>query len=71
MKRAEANPIFKKKDDMIKNNYRPVSMLSVFLKVFETKVAEQLRAYFENIFNYLLCVYRKKLWMLTCACKIN
>ncbi len=30
MKRAEVTPIFKKKDDMIKNIYRPVSILSVF-----------------------------------------
>ncbi len=45
---------------MIKNNYRPVSILSVFSKVFETIVAEQLRAYFENVFNNLLCAYRKK-----------
>ncbi len=45
---------------MIKDNYRPVSILSVFSKHFETIVAEQLRAYFENIFNNLLCAYRKK-----------
>ncbi len=60
MKRAEVTPIFKKKDDMIKTNYRRVSILSVFSKVFETIVAEQLRAYFENIFNNLLCAYRKR-----------
>ncbi len=60
MKRAEGTPIFKKKDDMIKNNYKPVSILSVFSKVFETLIAEQLRAYFENIFNNLLCAHRKK-----------
>ncbi len=47
---------------MIKNNYRPVSILSGFFsKVFETIVAEQLRAYFENIFNNLLCAYRKSM----------
>ncbi len=28
------------KDDMIKNNYRPVSILSVFSNVFEKIVAE-------------------------------
>ncbi len=48
---------------MIKNNYRPVSILSVFSNVFETMVAEQLKTYFENIFNNLLCKYRKKVWM--------
>ncbi len=54
MKRAEVTPIFKKKDDMIKNNYTLVCILSVFSNVFETIVSEQLRAYFENIFNNLL-----------------
>ncbi len=61
MKRAKVTPIFKKKDDLIKNNYRPVSILSVISNVFETIVAEQLRAYFENIFNNLLCAYRKSM----------
>ncbi len=60
MKRAEVSPIFKKKDDMIISNYRPVSIVSIFSKVFETIVVEELRAYFENIFNNLLCAYRKK-----------
>ncbi len=60
MKREEVSPNFKNKYDMIKNNYRPVSILSLFSKVFETIVAEQFRAYFENIFNNLLCAYRKK-----------
>ncbi len=39
IKRGEVYPIFTKKDDIIKNNYRPVSILSVFSKVFETIVA--------------------------------
>ncbi len=34
MKRAEVTPIFKKKDDMIKTNYRLVSILSVFFQRF-------------------------------------
>ncbi len=60
IKRADVSPSFKKKDDMIKNNYRPVSIISVFSNVFETIVAEKMRVYFENIFNNLLCAYRKK-----------
>ncbi len=51
MKIVEVSPIFKKQADMIKTNYRPVSILSIFFKRFETIVAEQLRAYLENIFN--------------------
>ncbi len=36
MKNAEIAPIFKKKHDMIKGNYRPISILAVFSKVFES-----------------------------------
>ncbi len=51
---------FKKKDDMIKDKYRPISLLEIFSKVFETIVAEQLMEYFNDIFDPMLCVYRKK-----------
>ncbi len=60
MKKAEISPIFKKKDDMIKDNYRPISILAVFSKVFETITAVQLMEYFKSIFNEKLCAYRKK-----------
>ncbi len=38
MKRADVFPIFKKKDDMIKNNYKPVSILSVFSDVLKQQL---------------------------------
>ncbi len=60
MKNAEISPIFKKKDDMIKDNYRPISLLEIISKVFETIVAEQLTEYFNDIFDPMLCAYRKK-----------
>ena len=60
MKKAEISPIFKKNDDMTKNNYRPVSILAVFAKVFETIITNQLTDYFKYIFNDMLCAYRKR-----------
>jgi hypothetical protein len=60
LKRAEISPIFKKDDDMMKEKYRPVSILSVFSKVFETIIANQLMEFFKDIFNDMLCAYRKK-----------
>ncbi len=60
MKKAEISPIFTKKVDMIKDNYRPISLLEIFSKVFETIVAEQLMEYFNGIFDPMLCAYRKK-----------
>ncbi len=45
MKRAEISPIFKKKDDMIQDKYKPISLHEIISKVFETIVAEQLMEY--------------------------
>ncbi len=60
MKLADLCPLFKKNDDMIKDNYRPVSILPIYSKVFEIVIADQLIEYFKDIFNVLLCAYRKK-----------
>jgi hypothetical protein len=60
MKKAEIVPIFKKANDMIKGNYRPVSILTAFDKLFETVIADQLGGYFDQIFNDMLCAYRKR-----------
>ncbi len=60
MKNAEIALIFKKKDDMDKENYRPISILTVFSEMFESIIAEQLMEHFEDIFNDMVCAYRKK-----------
>ncbi len=59
VKRAEISPIFKK-NYILKDNYRPISILSIFAKIFETIVADKLMEYFKSIFNDMLCAYRKK-----------
>ncbi len=60
MKNAEITTIFKKKDDMNKEIYRTISILALFSKVFESIIAEQLMEHFKDIFNDMLCAYRKK-----------
>ncbi len=45
---------------MIKNNYRHISILALYSKVFETIIAEQLIEYFKSIFNEKVCAFRKK-----------
>ncbi len=60
MKRAEISPIHKKLSDMLKNNFRPVSILSALAKIHESIVADQLTTHFNKIFNEYLCAYRKK-----------
>ena len=59
MKKAEITPLFKKNNDMDKNNFRPVSTLTTFDKVFEAIIADQLYEYFNTIFHDMLCAYRK------------
>ena len=51
MKIAEVSPIFKKENDLLKGNFRPVSVLTALSKVFERVYANQLVEYFEKIFS--------------------
>ena len=60
MKKAEISPIYKKLSDMLKENFRPVSILATLSKIFESIIADQLMLHFNDIFNEYLCAYRKK-----------
>ncbi len=42
--------VLKKKDDMINDNYRPISILAVLANIFETIIADQLMDYFKYCF---------------------
>ena len=46
-------------DNLNKTNYRPVSVLTVVSKLHEDVMNDQLREYFVNIFEDLVCAYRK------------
>ena len=59
MKMADISPIFKKLDNLCKNYYRSVNILSVFSKLFESIMAEQLATYLETILSPLVSAYRK------------
>ena len=45
---AKVVPIFKKGDNTLMNNYRPISLLPVISKVIEKIICTQLSTYFEN-----------------------
>ena len=59
LKYAEITPIFKKGDNLSKNNYRPVSVLPCQSKLFEGLISKQLLNYFENKMSKFLAAYRK------------
>ena len=43
----------------MRDNYRPVNVLTVISKIYETLMNEQLSDYFMTILNKLLCAFRK------------
>ena len=58
IKCAEIRPLLKKDDNIIRDNYRPVNVLTVISKIYETLMNEQLSDYFITILNKLLCAFR-------------
>ena len=60
LKLAEVAPLYKQKDPLSMENYRPVSVLSHVSKNFEKIVYEQINSYMELGFSHLLCGFRKK-----------
>ena len=59
LKHAQITPIFKKKNEPDKRNYRPVSVLTALSKIFERCISDQLNVYGEKVFEPLLTAYRK------------
>ena len=60
MKLAELSPMYKNDDNLMKENYRPVSVLTILSKLQESVVNDQLYMYFVEIFEKLLSAFRKK-----------
>ena len=58
-KLANKTPVFKNESRNHKNNYRPVSILPLISKVFETIMSKQLSIYFEEILSNSQCGFRK------------
>ena len=58
---AEVKSLFKGGDRRVKGNYRPISLLPLFSKLFEKVIAKRLRSYFEanDILTYHQFGFRK------------
>ena len=59
LKYAEVCPIFKKNDDLNKENYRPVSILPVVSKVFERILYNQIINFIDEKLSTFLTSFRK------------
>ena len=58
-KKSEVNPLYKKKDNLIRNNYRPVSVLPCISKLFERSYYDQMYEHMEPVLSIWLAAYRK------------
>ena len=59
LKLANITPVFKKGACRSKNNYRPVSILPVFSKIFERLLSREPLEFFDNILSKSECGFRK------------
>ena len=59
-KDASVTPVFKKEDRQIKTNYRPISVLNVFSKIFERFLLNQLLPFIDKLMSSLLSAYRSR-----------
>ena len=59
MKYADVSPCFKKEDNLFNRNYRPVSVLTVISKLYESVLNNQMVDHFSELFNILLSAFRK------------
>ena len=56
---ADVTPSHKKHDKCLKENYRPISILSSLSKVFEKNMYDNIYNYMENKLSPYLCGFRK------------
>ena len=60
MKLADVIPLFKKNIRQLKENYRPVSLLSALSKVFERLIPKQMHKYMLKNYLFSYVVFKKK-----------
>ena len=71
MKSAEVTPIYKKENNLKRDIYRPVSILTVISKLYETVLNTQMVDHFYALFNELLAAFRKSYSCQTLLIKLS
>ena len=51
---SDVTPTYKREDRLLKENYRPISILPTFSKVYEKILHQQIYSYFDNLFSKFL-----------------
>ena len=59
LKLGDITPLHKKLENILKENYRPVSLLPVISKLFEKLMQKQMKTFIESFLSSFLCGYRK------------
>ena len=59
LKLGDITPLHKKLEKILKENYRPVSLLPVVSKLFERLMQKQMKVFVEKFLSSSLCGYRK------------
>ena len=59
LKSADITSLHKKMETVLKENYRPVSLLPVVSKIFERIMQKQMKPFMDTHLSPLLCGYRK------------
>ena len=59
LKLADITPLHKKLEAILKENYRPVSLLPAVSKIFERIMQDQMKIYIDKYLSPYLCGYRK------------
>ena len=54
----QVTPLFKKRDEFKKDNYRPVTVLPVFNNIYERLLVAQLRDFYQAILSDFISSYR-------------
>ena len=69
LKYADVKSVLKKDDKRDKENYRSISILPSFSKVYERLIYNQMYPYFDKPFSKLQCGFRKgfntQSWLIT------